>query len=254
MKTTMMAVPLSTNAMLARMDTLFGQSEIISRLPDKRLVRRSYTEIAGRTRALAHALRELGVKKGDCVATLCWNHHVHLECYFGIPLAGAVMHALNLRLSADEIAWIAGHAKDRVLIVDDILLPLYHQVAEHYQFEKVIVFPFDAEPIPDHCSNYETLIAPHIGKPFTPEPHDENDPIALCYTSGTTGRPKGVAYSHRSTVLHTLTASLPYYWGSQGQRCCAGGYADVPRQLLGHALRRRDDRRGPDHAGPAFAC
>ena len=216
MKTTMMAVPLSTNAMLARMDTLFGQSEIISRLPDKRLVRQSYTEIAGRTRALAHALRELGVKKGDCVATLCWNHHVHLECYFGIPLAGAVMHTLNLRLSADEIAWIAGHAKDRVLIVDDILLPLYHQVAEHYPFEKVIVFPFDAEPIPDHCSNYETLIAPHIGKPFTPEPHDENDPIALCYTSGTTGRPKGVAYSRRSTVLHTLTASLPDYWGLKG--------------------------------------
>src|SRR5512133_3523975 len=120
MKSTMMAVPLSTNTMFARMDKLFGQSEVISRLPDKRLVRHSVTEIAARTRALAHALKELGIKKGDCVATLCWNHNVHLECYFGIPLAGAVMHTLNLRLSGEEIAWIAGHAKDRVLIVDDI--------------------------------------------------------------------------------------------------------------------------------------
>jgi fatty-acyl-CoA synthase len=85
----MMAVPLSTNTMFARMDKLFGQSEVISRLPDKRLVRHSFTEIAARTRALAHALKDLGIKKGDCVATLCWNHNVHLECYFGIPLAGA---------------------------------------------------------------------------------------------------------------------------------------------------------------------
>jgi acyl-CoA synthetase (AMP-forming)/AMP-acid ligase II len=213
MKSTMMAVPLSTNTMFARMDKLFGQSEVISRLPDKRLVRHSFTEIAARTRALAHALKELGIKKGDCVATLCWNHNVHLECYFGIPLAGAVMHTLNLRLSGEEIAWIAGHAKDRVLIVDDILLSLYRQVAERYRFEKVIVFPFGGEPIPDDCANYETLIAPHLGKPFTPAPHDENDPIALCYTSGTTGRPKGVAYSHRSTVLHSLNACLPDYWG-----------------------------------------
>jgi fatty-acyl-CoA synthase len=100
-----------------------------------------------------------------------------------------------------------------VLIVDDILLSLYRQVAERYRFEKVIVFPFGGEPIPDDCANYETLIAPHLGKPFTPAPHDENDPIALCYTSGTTGRPKGVAYSHRSTVLHSLNACLPDYWG-----------------------------------------
>jgi fatty-acyl-CoA synthase len=194
MKSTMMAVPLSTNTMFARMDKLFGQSEVISRLPDKRLVRHSFTEIAARTRALANALMELGIKKGDCVATLCWNHKVHLECYFGIPLAGAVMHTLNLRLSGEEIAWIAGHAKDRVLIVDDILLSLYRQVAERYRFEKVIVFPFGGDPIPDDCANYETLIAPHLGKPFTPAPHDENDPIALCYTSVIAPKPTDIAY------------------------------------------------------------
>ena len=216
MKSTMMYVPLSTNTMFDRMDKLFGQSEIISRLPDKKLVRHSFVDIAARMRALAHALKELGIKKGDCVATLCWNHHVHLECYFGIPLVGAVMHTLNLRLSGEEIAWIAEHAKDRILIVDDILLPLYRQVAEHYRFEKVIVFPFGGEAIPDDCANYEKLLAPHLEKPFTPAPHDENDPVALCYTSGTTGRPKGVAYSHRSTVLHTLNGCLPDYWALKG--------------------------------------
>ncbi|WP_188607307.1 long-chain fatty acid--CoA ligase [Chelatococcus reniformis] len=216
MKSTMMSDQLSLNSIFARMDKLFGQSEVVSRLPDKSLKRHSYAEVAARTRGLAHALKGLGIAKGDRVATLCWNHHVHLECYFGIPLSGAVMHTLNLRLSGEEIAWIADHAKDRVLIVDDILLPLYRQVAEHYTFEKVIVFPFGGESVPADLADYETLIGPHVGQPFTPAPHDETDPIGLCYTSGTTGRPKGVAYSHRSTVLHSLTASLPDYWALSG--------------------------------------
>lgn len=217
MKSTMMATQLSLNTIFARMDKLFGTQEVVSRLPNKSIVRHSYTDIARRTRALAHALKGLGVEKGDRVATLSWNHHAHLECYFGIPLTGAVMHTLNLRLSGEEIGWIAGHAEDKVLIVDDILLPLYGQVAEHYKFEHVIVVPFGGEPIPSELLNYEALIAPHLGKDFTPAPHDENDPIGLCYTSGTTGRPKGVAYSHRSTVLHSLTASLPDNWGLSGR-------------------------------------
>ena len=221
MKSTMMAVPLSTNTMFARMDKLFGQSEVISRLPDKRLVRHSFTEIAARTRALAHALKELGIKQGDCVATLCWNHHVHLECYFGIPLAGAVMHTLNLRLSGEEIAWIAGHAKDRVLIVDDILLPLYRQVAEHYRFEKVIVFPVRRRADSGRLRELRNADRATSGKAFTPAPHDENDPIALCYTSGTTGRPKGVAYSHRSTVLHRSRAACRTIGALKGSDSCS---------------------------------
>jgi fatty-acyl-CoA synthase len=215
-KSTMMAAPLSLNDVFARAARLFPKSEVLSRLPAKALMRQSYAEIAARTRALAHALTGLGVGKGDRVATLCWNHHAHLECYFGIPLAGAVMHTLNLRLTPAEIGWIAGHARDEVVIVDDILLPLLSQVALHHKFRHVVVFPFAGAEMPSGFLDYEKLIAPHLGKDFAPAAHDENDPIALCYTSGTTGRPKGVAYSHRSTVLHSLVASLPENWGLRG--------------------------------------
>ncbi len=218
MKTTMMALPLSLNQLLEHAGRLFPESEIVSRLPDKSLRRHTYAEYYRRTRALAAALKKLGLRHGDRVATLCWNHHAHLECYFGIPAAGGVMHTLNLRLAPDEIGWIAHHAEDRFLIVDDILLPLYRQFAHHHTFERVIVVPFsgatvvtragephDGEPAIDDYEHLLSTAPTH----FEYAPHDENDPIAMCYTSGTTGRPKGVVYSHRSTVLHSLTACLP---------------------------------------------
>src|SRR6185369_13922609 len=119
--------------------TLFPKAEIVSRLPDKSLRRHTYADFHHRARALAAALLRLGLRKGERVATLCWNHHAHLECYFGIPAAGGVMHTLNLRLAPDEIAWIANDAEDRFLIVDDILLPLFRQLKA--KFEKVIVVP-----------------------------------------------------------------------------------------------------------------
>jgi fatty-acyl-CoA synthase len=212
MKATMMDVPLSLNHLMERAGTLFARNEIVSRLPDKSLKRHTYREWYRRTRALAAALRKLGLKKGDRVATLSWNHHAHLECYFGIPAAGGVMHTLNLRLSPDEIGWIAGDAKDRFLIVDDVLLPLYRQFADKHAFDKVIVFPFSGAPVPAEFTDYEALLAEADADGFEYAAHDENDPIAMCYTSGTTGRPKGVAYSHRSTVLHTLVACLGDHW------------------------------------------
>ncbi|MBL8345954.1 MAG: AMP-binding protein, partial [Rubrivivax sp.] len=129
MKTTMMDVPLSLNHLLDRAGRYFAASQIVSRRPDKSLVRHSYAQWYRRTRALGAALQALGLKKGDRVATLAWNHHAHLECYFGIPAAGGVMHTLNLRLAPGEIGAIAGDAEDRFLIVDDILLPLYKQFA-----------------------------------------------------------------------------------------------------------------------------
>lgn len=221
MLATMMDVPLSLNHLLERAGTLFAQNEIVSRLPDKSLKTHRYGEYHRRTRQLAAALQKLGLAKGDRVATLCWNHHAHLECYFGIPAAGGVMHTLNLRLAPDELGWIANDAEDRFLIVDDVLLPLYRQFADKYAFEKVIVFPFSGAAVDTDAGfvDYEALLAAADGAGFVYAEHDENDPVAMCYTSGTTGRSKGVVYSHRSTVLHTFVGCLADHWGLKSTDC-----------------------------------
>ncbi len=214
MQSTMMSVPLSLNHLLERAGSLFASHEIVSRLPDKSLRAHTYAQFHRRSRQLAAALKGLGMKKGERVATLCWNHHAHLECYFGIPAAGGVMHTLNLRLAADEIGWIAADADDRFIVVDDILLPLWRQFAGKHAFEKVIVFPFSGAPVDTAAGlvDYEALLASGDDAAFEYEAHDENDPVAMCYTSGTTGRPKGVVYSHRSTVLHSLVGCMGDNW------------------------------------------
>ena len=216
MQTTMMNTPLSLDHLLERAGQIFHGNDIVSRLPDKSLKRHSYAEYYRRTRALAAALLDLGLQKGERVATLCWNHHAHLEAYFGIPAAGGVMHTLNLRLSPEEIGWIAGDAEDRFLIIDDVLLPLYQQFSHLHKFEKVIVFPFSGAPVPAGFTDYEALLAAANPDAFHYVPHDENDPVSMCYTSGTTGKPKGVVYSHRSTILHTLVACMGDFCGLRG--------------------------------------
>jgi len=211
-RSTMQRVPLSINPLVERAGKLFPEVEIVSRLPDKSLKRHRFADFRRRTRQLAAALLAAGLKKGDRVATLCWNHYAHLECYFGIPAAGGVMHTLNLRLAPDEIGWIASHAEDRFLILDDILLPLYEQFKAKANFEKVIVVPFGGANVAPPFLDYEKFID-RDASGFAYAAHEEDDPISMCYTSGTTGRPKGVVYSHRSTILHTLMANQPDHWG-----------------------------------------
>jgi len=216
----MQRVPLSINHLLERAGRLFPEVEIVSRLPDKSFVRHRFADFHRRARSLAAALLAAGLRKGDRVATLCWNHYAHLECYFGIPAAGGVMHTLNLRLSPDEIGWIATHAEDRFLVIDDILLPLYEQFKDKAAFERVIVVPFGGARVSAPFTDYEDFLA-RAPAGFDYVPHEEDDPVSMCYTSGTTGRPKGVVYSHRSTVIHTLMANQPDHWGlAAGDSVC----------------------------------
>jgi fatty-acyl-CoA synthase len=200
MTPTMMDLPLTLDWIVDRAERETSRCEIVSRRPDRSLVRTTYGAVIARARRLARALIGMGIQRGDRVATLMWNHAEHLEAYFGIPLAGAVLHTLNLRLPPDDIAFIANDAGDRMLIVDDVLLPLYEKIkAAGARFERVFVVGGDG--------SYEQLLA---GAPDVALPKlAETDALGTCYTSGTTGRPKGVVYSHRSTILHTLVVALP---------------------------------------------
>ncbi|HKU69867.1 MAG TPA: long-chain fatty acid--CoA ligase [Burkholderiales bacterium] len=202
-----MEFPLTLAHLFERAGRLFPRSEIVSRLPDKSLHRHTYADFFRRSQGLIAALRKLGLKRGDRVATLMWNHYAHLEAYFAVPCAGGVLHTLNLRLAPDDIAYIASHAGDRFLIIDDVLLPLFDKVKVNATFERVIVVPLTSAPVAKEYEDYERLIgrARAVKLPRI----REDDPAGMCYTSGTTGRPKGVVYSHRALVLHTLASALP---------------------------------------------
>jgi len=203
----MMEFPLTIPVMLRRAETLFFDHEIVSRLPDRSLHRYTYADMASRTRQLAAVLRELGVQRGDRVATLCWNHYQHLEAYFAIPLIGAVLHTLNLRLSADDITYTINHAKDRIVIVDESLLPLFETIRQRVHVEHVIVIG-TAASVPQGMLDYEQALANVTPNVCDDIELDEREAAVLCYTSGTTGRPKGVVYSHRAIVLHSLVTGL----------------------------------------------
>src|SRR5437879_9218102 len=200
---TMMTYPLTLIHILERAGKLFPASEVVTRLPDHSLHRYTYRDFYKRARTLAAALQNVGLQRGDRVATLMWNHYAHLEAYFGIPAAGGVLHTLNLRLAPTEIAYIANHGGARFLIVDDTLLPLYEKIKPLVNFERVIVVPLTSQPVPAGCADYEDIL--RTGPADLEYPKlDENEAASMCFTSGTTGVPKGVVYAHRSVFLHTF--------------------------------------------------
>jgi fatty-acyl-CoA synthase len=199
----MMHYSLTLSHSLERAGKFFPNAEIVSRRPDHTLHRYSYADLYRRARALAEALQGAGLKRGDRVATLMWNHHAHLEAYFGIPIAGGVLHTLNLRLAPSEIAYIANHAQDRFLIVDDVLLPLYARIKDLVHFERVIVVGWSGRTTASGLEDYEEFLNTASGSFRYPD-LDENEAACMCYTSGTTGVPKGVVYTHRSVMLHSF--------------------------------------------------
>jgi fatty-acyl-CoA synthase len=190
----MMDFQLTLPPLLRRAETYFGDQEVVSRLPDRSFHTYTFRDLARRSKQLAVALDKAGLKRGDRVATLCWNHYQHLEAYYGIPCGGFVLHTLNLRLHPDDIGYIAKHAGDRAVIVDRSLVPLLEQFIGETDIEDVFVVE----------DSYEELLATADAGEWEEPDLDENEAAAMCYTSGTTGRPKGVVYSHRSTILHAF--------------------------------------------------
>ncbi len=207
MKATMMDYPLTLLHLLERAGKLYRSVEIVSRMPDRSLHRYTYGDFYRRARLLAKTLKKAGLKRKDRVGTLMWNHYVHLEAYYGIPVAGGVFHTLNLRLHPDEIAYMIRHAKDRFLIIDDILLPLFEKFRNKVDVDKIIVVPLTGSTVPSGYEDYEQFIQSQDDL-FTYPELDENEAAGMCYTSGTTGKPKGVVYSHRALVLHSFALAL----------------------------------------------
>jgi fatty-acyl-CoA synthase len=206
----MMTLPLTINEIMSYAARHHGDAEVVSITADEGVNRSSYATVFERANQLAHALRELGLEHGDRIATLAWNDHRHLELYYGVSCAGYVLHTVNPRLFAEHLVYIMNHAGDRALFFDPMFLPLVEGLAD--KLPQVEYFIAMGPNVPDSklgkLHGYEDLIT---AQPISYDwpALDENTASALCYTSGTTGNPKGVLYSHRSTVLHAYASTMP---------------------------------------------
>ncbi|WP_151639470.1 3-(methylthio)propionyl-CoA ligase [Noviherbaspirillum aerium] len=209
----MMSEPLLISSIIEHADRYYGANEIVSRRVEGDIHRYTYRDCHKRARQMANALGGLGVKMGDRVATLAWNGYRHLELYYAISGSGAVMHTINPRLHPEQIAYIANHAEDQYLFFDLNFLPLVEAFAAHCKTVKgfVMMCAPDRMPSESKIANllcYEDLIEASSDNYEWPL-FDENSASSLCYTSGTTGNPKGALYSHRSTVLHSYASAMP---------------------------------------------
>lgn len=213
MLSTMMDTPLSITNILWRMEKLYPDKAIVTQRAEGAPVRSTYGEVAARARRLASALSSHGIQPGDRVATFAWNTQRHLECYFAIPCMGAVMHTLNVRLFEDQLEYIINHAEDRVIFCDRNVAPLLERLAGRIPSVRLLVLMNEGEePAPGRFAtiDYERFLAGGDADFQWPQ-IDERSAAAMCYTSGTTGNPKGVVYSHRSTLIHSLVAVAPNY-------------------------------------------
>lgn len=203
-------------SMLVRAETLFPKKEVVSRASGQ-LFRYTYKDFAERTRRLSSALQALGAKRGDRIATFAWNDHRHLEAYFAIPCMGAVLHTVNIRLPDEHIVYILNHAEDTFLLVDETLLPIIERIGSKLRTVKGFIVMTNQESLPatslQPVYSYERLLADGNAWYEFPTDIHESAPAGMCFTSATTGNPKGVIYTHRAIYLHSISLGLADTFG-----------------------------------------